>query len=137
MASKSRKTIFKEMRWAYLVFAIIAVIFGIIIIAIPSVIETVNKTLPNLSQSLGGVDLKTYFIVSLSISVLFDIWYAYLISRCADGKSKGTLLLILLILGVVSGIVTMLTTKSFYDARLVIDAVTLLFLIRYKTANKE
>ena len=42
----------------------------------------------------------------------------------------------LLILGVVGGIINIIATKTFSDIGLVIDDVTLLFLILYKSNNK-
>ena len=136
MLKKSKKARFKETRWIYMIFVIFAVVFGILIFTVPSIIETINSTLPNLSESIGDLDVKSYLIIMLSVGALFDLWYFYLITRCANGKSKGTLLLVLLVLRVATGVVNMITTKSYYDIGLIADAVTLFHLLRFKSESK-
>ena len=136
MSKKSKKTIFKEMRWEYMVFAVIASILGILIVAVPSIMETINKAVPDLSNSLGGVDVKNYILVSLVFSALVDLLYFYLITRCADGKSKGTFLLILLVLRVLTAIVAVFTTKTSISLDAMMDAVTLFYFIRFKNESK-
>ena len=113
-------------------FAILGIICFVLLLNVSSVLETIEKHAANITKSLGDLDLKTYLLVILGVCILLDIWYFYLITRCATSKSKGTLLLVLLVLSIATGIVQMLTTKSFYDLSLIIDAITLFGLYHFK-----
>lgn len=121
----------------YAIYAILALIFCALVLFVPSISEAFEKAISDASISIGDISVKNFLIISLAISALFDLWYFYLISRCADGKSKGTLLLVLLVLSVVSGVINIITTKTFSDIGLVIDAVTLFYLILYRRENNS
>lgn len=132
---KSNKVRFKEMRWMYMIFAVLGIIFGIATLAVPGVSEAIKNAAPNLVASLGGMDLNYYLFTIFFINALLDIWYFYLITRCADGKSKGTLLLVLLSLRVITAIVAIFTTNTPMSLDAITDAVTLIFLIYYRKEN--
>ena len=123
MSKRTKKALFKEMRWVYMTFAVLAIIFGIVLLAVPSVPEAINNAVPNLSDSLGGGDVKYSLFGILCFSALLDIWYFYLITRCAEGKSNGTLLLVLLSLRVVTAIVGIFITKTPINLDVIIDAI--------------
>jgi len=135
MSKKSKQKVFKGMRWAYMTFAILGIIVFILVLTVPSITDTINKAVPDLSKSLGGMDVKYFILGSFGIGILIDIWYFYLISRCADGKSNGTLLLILLALRVITAIVAIFTKNTPMNLGSIIDAVTLFFLLLYRSEN--
>ena len=135
MKRKSNKKVFKEMRWVYFIYAAIALIFFVLVLCLPSISEAFEKAMSNVSINIGNISVKTYLLICLGISAVFDLWYFYLITRCANGKSKGTFLLVLLVLGVVSGVINMITTKNYYDIAFVIDAVTLFYLVQSRKEN--
>ena len=60
MRKKSNKERFKETRWVYMIFAVLGIIIGIAILAVPGVSEAVKNAAPNLVDSLGGMDLNYY-----------------------------------------------------------------------------
>lgn len=135
MRKKSNKERFKETRWVYMIFAVLGIILGIAILAVPGVSETVKNAAPDLVDSLGDMDLNYYLFTIFCLDALLNIWYFYLITRCADGKSKGTLLLVLLSLRVITAIVAIFTQNTPMSLNAIIDAITLIFLIYYKKEN--
>ena len=73
--------------------------------------------------------------ITAGVVVLINLWYFWLCRRVANGKSKGTLYMILLILGVVSSLVTFFTTKGAgralsFDA--IVDLLGLYFLMQVR-----
>ena len=116
-------------------FAILGVIAFILILSVPNISETINNAVPDFSKSLGGMDVKYYILTAFGVGILLDILYFYLITRYADGKSKGTFLLILLSLRVISATVAIFTTHTPMSLGSIIDCVTLFFLLRYRKEN--
>ncbi len=136
MAKQPNDSLFKKMRLAYMTFAIIGIVCAIIILAVPSISTTIEKAVPDLAKSLSGMSIKTFFAFSFGFGALVDLLYYYLIVRCADGKSKGTVLLVLLVLRVLTAIVGLITTKTPMNIGAIIDAVTLFALIKFKKENE-
>ena len=100
--------------------------------------------MPELSKPIAeafardGINGMMMFNISAGVVVLLNLWYFWLCRRVANGKSEGTLYMILLILGVVGSIVTFFTTKGAgraltFDA--VIDICGLYFLMQSKKDN--
>ena len=116
-----------------------------IIVSVFYVVGTIIcNFMPELSKPIAeafaqdGVDGMLVFNISAGVVVLLNLWYFWLCRRVADGKSQGTLYMILLILGVVGSIVTFFTTKGAgralsFDA--VIDICGLYFLMQAKKEN--
>ena len=100
--------------------------------------------MPELSKAVAeafaqdGVDGMLAFNISAGVVVLLNLWYFWLCNRVVNGKSEGTLYMILLILGVVGSLVTFFTTKGAgralsFDA--VVDIIGLYFLLQAKKEN--
>ncbi|MBQ9012401.1 MAG: hypothetical protein IJ094_02365 [Bacilli bacterium] len=136
MAKKLKKTLFTEMRWAYMTFAVLGIIFAILVLAVPSIVETIEKAVPNLSKTVGDISVKTYLLISLGVSVLVDLLYFNLITRVADGRSKGTVLLVLLILRVATAIVGLINSNTPMNMSAIIDVVTLFGFFRFKNESE-
>jgi len=136
MAKKLKKTLFTEMRWTYMTFAVLGIIFAILVLAVPSIVETIEKAVPNLSKTVGDISVKTYLLISLGVSVLADLLYFYLITRVADGRSKGTVLLVLLILRVATAIVGLINSNTPMNMSAIIDVVTLFGFFRFKNESE-
>lgn len=86
-----------------------------------------------------GKDGMLSLNISAGVTVVLNLWYFWLCRRAADGKSKGTLYMILLILGVVSSIITFFTTKGAgralgFDA--IVDLCGLYFLMQVRKEGK-
>ena len=82
-----------------------------------------------------GKDGMLSLNITACLTVVLNLWYFWLCRRAADGKSKGTLYMILLIIGVVSSIITFFTTKGAgralgFDA--IVDICGLYFLMQAK-----
>ena len=137
MKRKSNEKALREMRWLYVIFAVLALVFFALVLFIPSITEAFEKAMAETKTSIGNISVKTYLLVSLGTGALFDLLHFYLITRCVNKKSKGTFLLVLLVLSVVGSVINMITTKSYSDIGLVIDAVTLFYLIRYRKENSN
>lgn len=67
-------------------------------------------------------------------SCIFCLWYFWLARRVADGKSEGTLYMILLVLGIVSSIVNVFTQKgfSFLTLDAIVDILGLYYLLQVR-----
>lgn len=137
MKRKSNEKILRGMRWVYVIYAVLALVFFALVLFIPSITEAFEKAIAETATSIGNISVKTFLLVSLGTSALFDLWHFYLITRCVNGKSKGTLLLVLLVLAVISSVIKMINTKSFSDIGLIINAVTLFYLILYRKENSN
>ena len=86
-----------------------------------------------------GKDGMLSLNITAGLTVIINLWYFWLCRRAADGKSKGNLYMILLILGVVSSLVTFFTTKGAgralgFDA--IVDICGLYFLMQVRKEGK-
>ena len=126
----SRKTL-KSFSWIYIVVSIFYVVGIIICNVMPELKDGIAEGL--------GKDGMLSLNISAGLTVVLNLWYFWLCRRAADGKSKGTLYMILLILGVVSSLVTFFTTKGAgralgFDA--IIDLCGLYFLMQVRKEGK-
>ena len=126
----SRKTL-KSFSWIYIVMSIFYVVGIIICNVMPELKDGITEGL--------GKDGMLSLNISAGVTVVLNLWYFWLCRRAADGKSKGTLYMILLILGVVSSLVTFFTTKGAgralgFDA--IVDLCGLYFLMQVRKEGK-
>ena len=127
MKKRSPKENLKSFSWIYIVMSIFYVVGTIICNVMPELKDGITEGL--------GKDGMLSLNISAGLVVILNLWYFWLCRRVADGKSKGTLYMILLILGVVSSLVTFFTTKGAgralsFDA--VVDICGLYFLMQAK-----
>ena len=121
----------KSFSWIYVVVSLFYVVGIIICNVMPELKDGITKGL--------GKDGMLSLNISAGVTVVLNLWYFWLCRRAADGKSKGTLYMILLILGVVSSIVTFFTTKGAgralgFDA--IVDLCGLYFLMQVRKEGK-
>ena len=126
----SRKTL-KSFSWIYIVVSIFYVVGVIICNVMPELKDGITEGL--------GKDGMLSLNIAAGVTVVLNLWYFWLCRRAADGKSKGTLYMILLILGVVSSLVTFFTTKGAgralgFDA--IVDLCGLYFLMQVRKEGK-
>ena len=130
MSKRTPSENLKSFSWIYIIVAVFFVVGAIIC-----------NFMPELSKPLADVfarnelDGMLVFNITAAVVALFNLWYFWLARRVANGKSKGTLYMILLILGIVGSIVTFFTTKGAgralsFDA--IIDLCGLYYLIKIK-----
>ena len=126
----SRKTL-KSFSWIYIIVSIFYVVGVIICNVMPELKDGITEGL--------GKDGMLSLNISAGVTVVLNLWYFWLCRRAADGKSKGTLYMILLIIGVVSSIITFFTTKGAgralgFDA--IVDLCGLYFLMQVRKEGK-
>jgi len=117
----------KSFSWIYIVVSIFYVVAIIICNVMPELKNGINEGL--------GKDGMLTLNITAGVVVLINLWYFWLCRRVANGKSKGTLYMILLILGVVSSLVSFFTTKGAgralsFDA--IVDLLGLYFLMQVR-----
>ena len=131
MNKKSPRETFKSFSWIYIIVSVFYVVGIIICNVMPELKDGITEGLGN----DGMLSLNITAVIVIAI----NLWYFWLCRRVADRKSKGTLYMILLILGVASSLVTFFTTKGAgraltFDA--VIDIFGLCFLMQVKKEGK-
>lgn len=117
----------------------------IIVVVFLIVVTLISNFMPELSKPLSqafannGLDGMLMFNVTAAVTALLNLWYFWLARRAADGKSKGTFYMILLLLGVISSLITFFTTSGVgkvlsLDA--IIDICGLYFLLQVMKEGK-
>ena len=127
MNKKSPRETLKSFSWIYIIVSIFYVVGIIICNVMPELKDGITKGL--------GTDGMLSLNITAGVVIAINLWYFWLCRRVADRKSKGTLYMILLILGVAGSLVTFFTTKGAgkalsFDA--IIDICGLYFLIQAK-----
>ena len=127
MKKRTPRETLKSFSWIYIVVSIFYVVAIIICNVMPELKNGINEGL--------GKDGMLTLNITAGVVVLINLWYFWLCRRVANGKSKGTLYMILLILGVVSNLVTFFTTKGAgralsFDA--IVDLLGLYFLMQVR-----
>ena len=133
MNKRSPKENLKSFSIIYIIVSAFYVIGAIICNCMPELSKPIAEAFAR--DEINGMMM---FNISAGVVVLLNLWYFWLCRRVANGKSEGTLYMILLILGVVGSIVTFFTTKGAgraltFDA--VIDICGLYFLMKSKKDN--
>ena len=133
MNKRSPKENLKSFSIIYIIVSAFYVIGAIICNCMPELSKPIAEAF--VRDEINGMMM---FNISAGVVVLLNLWYFWLCRRVANGKSEGTLYMILLILGVVGSIVTFFTTKGAgraltFDA--VIDICGLYFLMQSKKDN--
>ena len=127
MNKKSPRETLKSFSWIYIIVSIFYVVGIIICNVMPELKDEITEGL--------GTDRMLSLNITAGVVIAINLWYFWLCRRVADGKSKGTLYMILLILGVAGSLVTFFTTKGAgkalsFDA--IIDICGLYFLMQAK-----
>lgn len=127
MNKKSPRETLKSFSWIYIIVSIFYVVGIIICNVMPELKDGITKGL--------GTDGMLTLNITAGVVIAINLWYFWLCRRVADRKSKGTLYMILLILGVAGSLVTFFTTKGAgkalsFDA--IVDICGLYFLMQAK-----
>ena len=102
-------------------FSIIYIILAVLCVAAVALCWIIPDIASGLKANLGE-NILISFSLSAAVSIIFYLWYFWLARRVADGKSNGTLYMILLLVGIISAIVNFFVTKNF--TFLTIDTIT-------------
>ncbi|MBR1679367.1 MAG: hypothetical protein IJ704_01855 [Bacilli bacterium] len=130
MKKKEPKKILSEFSWIYMFFVVIGIILAILIPLIPAIPDAVKPLITD------GTDPILYLEVSVIVTALMDLWYFWLLRRYTSGKSNGTLLMVLLAIGVVGNLISIFMTNGTATFMFVIDAVVLYYLYSSKKQGK-
>ena len=130
MSKRTPSENLKSFSWIYIIVAVFFVVGAIICNFMPELSKPLAEAFAR-----NELDGMLVFNITAVVVALFNLWYFWLARRVANGKSKGTLYMILLILGIVGSIVTFFTTKGAgralsFDA--IIDLCGLYYLIKIK-----
>ena len=128
MSKKTPSENLKSFSWIYIIVAAFYVVGILICNFMPELSKPISEAF-----ATGGLNGMLVFNISAAIVVLLNLWYFSLARRVADGKSKGTLYMVLLILGIVGSLVTFFTTKGIgkaFSLDLIIDLCGLYFLMQ-------
>ena len=124
MRKKEPKEILNGFSWVYMFFVIIGIIFAIIVPLIPAIPEAFKQAMND------GSDPIVFLETNIIVRVLIDLLYFYLLRQYTSGKSKGTLLIVLLVIGLIGNLVSMFTTKGTSTLNLIISAVVLYYALK-------
>ena len=130
MSKRTPSENLKSFSWIYIIVVVFFVVGAIICNFMPELSKPLAEAFAR-----NELDGMLVFNITAAVVALFNLWYFWLARRVANGKSKGTLYMILLILGIVGSIVTFFTTKGAgralsFDA--IIDLCGLYYLIKIK-----
>jgi hypothetical protein len=131
LKKKTPRQTLKSLSWTYIILAVIGVIFAIVFALIPNINEIIKEHIDVENPLL-------YCEVTIIVNILIYVWYFYLSRRLADGKSKGYLYIVLLLLGVAGGIIgfTNGATKAISSIDFIIAVVALYFIYKIKKEDK-
>ena len=118
--------------FGYIVVALIGIITMIVYLNKPSLAANLVKQAKDLKISTNALIISTY-VISTIITLLF-FWAT---RRVAKGKSRGTILLVLLILGAVGNIFAIVKNFSVYTLVYVVFEVILIALIFAVRADED
>ena len=118
--------------FGYIVVALIGIITMIVYLNKPSLAANLVKQAKDLKISTNALIISTY-VISTIITLLF-FWAT---RRVAKGKSRGTILLVLLILGAVGNIFAIVKNFSVYTLVYAVFEVILIALIFAVRADED
>lgn len=123
---KSASGILKEFSWIYVMLAVAYIVAFLLCLAVPEIADKLKDNLGN--------DIMIGLGTTAVVSALIYLWYFWLARRVADGKSNGTLYMVLLLLGIGGSVVNMLTTKgaTLLNIDTIVDIIGLYFLLQVR-----
>ena len=131
MKKKSSKEVLKSLSITYVILAIIFLIGGIAFNLIPSFKDI-------LIQTAGNENAMLTLNVGIIVDVIIYLWYFLLLKRVINKKSNGTFYMILLILGVVGGIIKLITSpgvRGLGTLDFTLNCIGLYFLLKFRKEN--
>ena len=131
---KTNKENLKSLSVLYLILFIVGIVLIPVLEFVP---ELMSKVQEYVKPGDLDIDPKYYVYAILGIHALLDLWYFYLCRRFCSGKSKGTLLAILLVLSVAAYIAGyFFSGESLTSIPAVLDILALVFFLLAKK-NRE
>ena len=113
----------------YLILAALALAVLLAGLLVPAVSDAI-------AQAMNVENAQVAFAANVVVNGAIYLLYWWLLKKYVAGQSNGTVLMVLLGLGVISGLVTMFTTAVDMPWNSVIDAVVLIFMVLDKKQAK-
>lgn len=128
MSKKTARENLKSFSWIYIVLIVLYIGATILCFAVPDIANQLKANFGN--------EIVITFCSGTAVSVVFCLLYFWLCRRVAEGKSQGTVYMILLILGIIGGIATAVAQKGFtvLSLEVIVDLIGLYYVIQ---ARKE
>ena len=102
-----KNTFLRIYSFVYLVLGLLGVFAIVSIYVFPDATkDIVNDLFKN--YEIKSMDPKTAFAISIGITTALYLIYSWLVRRVATGKSRGTLLLVLLLISILGGVVNII-----------------------------
>lgn len=127
-----KKKVLNIASFGYIVVALIGIVTMIVYLNKPSLVPEMVKQAKQLKVSTNALIIMTY-VTSTIVTLLF-FWAT---RRIAKGKSRGTILLVLLILGAVGNVFALVKNFSVYALVYAIFEVILIALIFAVRAEED
>ena len=133
MSKRTPRENLKSFSWIYIIFIVVLIAGTLICNFIPELSKPLSEAFAK-----DGLNGMLMFNITSAVVVLMNLWYFWLARRVADGKSEGTLYMILLLLGIIGSIVTFFTNNKAVSALsfdAIIDLCGLYYLLQVKKAK--
>ena len=127
MSKRSPSENLKSFSIIYIILIVVYIIGALLCNFVPEVANLFKG-------SAESKDVLLAINIGTASSCIFCLWYFWLARRVADGKSEGTLYMVLLVLSIVSGLVNAFMQKGFSLLTLdvIVDILGLYYLLQVR-----
>ena len=131
---KAKKAL-RTYSWVYVILAVFVGILAIAVLTVPEVLEAVEKSYS--TANLNGVKPETVLCTTFVMQALVYLWYFWLLRRVANGKSNGTLLMVLLIIGIICSVFELIGAFQISALlKIAINAWVLYLILKIRNADE-
>ena len=127
MSKKNPSETLKSFSIIYIILIVLYIIGALLCNFVPEIANLFNGS-AEAKDALLAINIGT------AVSCIFCLWYFWLARRVADGKSEGTLYMVLLILGIIGTLVNVFMQKcfSFLTLDAIVDILGLYYLLQVR-----
>ena len=127
MSKKSPSENLKSFSIIYIILIVLYIIGALLCNFVPEIANLFKG-------SAEAKDVLLAINIGTVASCIFCLWYFWLARRVADGKSQGTLYMVLLVLGIIGTLVNVFMQKgfSFLSLDAIVDILGLYYLLQVR-----
>ncbi len=117
--------------WVYIIFSVIFVVILVVFNIVPEIAD-------QLKSMINRPNVMLEFNVAVGINIVIYLWYFWLSRRVAHGISRGTLYMILLLLGIATKIIyaiAVMSASSLLSSDFIIDIMGFYYLYNVRKAQ--
>ncbi len=131
------RKLLKYISWIYIVLGVIAVVSAIpVMMSVKDTVAYLEASSPGIT--FVGYDPRLILGISVGMEFLIYLWISSMIRKVANGRSKGTFLIVLTILSIIgSGFGLMAGLDLSSAISLILDIVLLVLVIRVRSENQN